>query len=74
MTQIFRVELSGVDITEYTGIINISLSIDRFYNVAVVQFLGDSHINDILGKTVEVFYENELFSGFVYKTKKKLYL
>lgn len=70
MTQIFRVELSGVDITEYTGIINISLSIDRFYNVAVVQFLGDSHINDILGKTVEVFYENELFSGFVYKTKK----
>lgn len=70
MTQVFRVELEGVDITEKVDRASISKQINRFYNVASVTMSDENIVETILGKDMSIFYGSETFSGIAFETSK----
>lgn len=70
MTQIFRVELAGVDITDNASKVSISKTINRFYNVATVEISKEDIVSTILGKVVTVFYGDETFEGIAFESSK----
>ena len=75
MTQLYRVELEGIDITENVDSTNISRMANRLYNTASLE-VDDTIIADIKGRTIEIFYGSSTFSGLVFsvsKVSKKLY-
>lgn len=70
MNQIYRVELEGVDITDHCRNASVSLTVNRFYNVANVEIESNDLVSTILGKTIEVFYGDASIIGFVYSTNR----
>lgn len=63
--------LDSVDITEYISFpMNITLTMNRFYNVAQ-GVIGDREIAEsMLFKNIVIFYDTDTFTGFVYKVSK----
>lgn len=74
MTQIFRVEANGEDITDsIVGNTSISLQTSRFYNVATITVANVTIANNIIGKDIQIFYGNETFTGIAFSVNKVSY-
>lgn len=69
MTQVFRVELDGVDITDFVETTTITEKIQTMYNIAKLTISEYRH--EIVGRNINIYYGDKTFSGFVHEVDDK---
>ena len=67
MTQLFRIFISGEDVTNRTSGCNITYQINRMYNIAIFDF-DELPISE---ETVSIDFGDRHFEGFIYKSSRK---
>lgn len=71
MNQVFRIEIDGVDVTDYhTGTASISRAVGRFYNTAKFIITDENIANNSMLKDMQIFYGDSVFSGFIFSISK----
>lgn len=71
MNQVFRVEINGVDITDFiSGTTSISREVGRFYNTASFTIADEEIANNSMLSDVQIFYGDSTFSGFIFEITK----
>lgn len=73
MNQIYRVEINNVDVTDNVSDLQISKTVNRFYNVITFTLSNEFNTASYLNKNVDVYYGDNIVSGFIYSLKKKTY-
>ncbi len=70
MTQIFRIEIDGIDVTDNAENTSISRTINRLYSVASFSYSTDN-AQSLIDKDVSIFCGDYTFNGFVFSVNKE---